>query len=229
MPLAIRSNIKDCDNITLVSEMTDTGAFGGFAKSNLHIHHVQFDIQGSDGASAGYVFDQSMRPYKLVDVQLTQDAAAGDTDIHVNNANKFQDGVWIAVGQGTDDIEIREIATVDGLTLHLAEALKKSHAAGQWAGTEFHTERWYPDVNLDNIFWHDHVDGIHGWGKGLVGQLIIEPEDSTYHDPQTGQEIESGELVDIHTPNSVAPGIPGSFRELALWTIDDNPVTDTRR
>src|SRR6185436_15898786 len=63
VPLAIRSNIKDCDNITLVSEMTDTGAFGGFAKSNLHIHHVQFDIQGSDGASAGYVFDQSMRPY----------------------------------------------------------------------------------------------------------------------------------------------------------------------
>ena len=71
------------------------------------------------------------------------------------------------------------------------------------------------------------MDGIHGWGKGLVGQLIIEPKGSTYHDPQTGEEIESGELADIHTPNSVAPGIPGSFRELALWTIDDNPVTDS--
>ena len=32
---------------------------------------------------------------------------------------------------------------------------------------------------LDNIFWHDHVDGIHGWGHGLVGQLIIEPKGST--------------------------------------------------
>ena len=124
-------------------------------------------------------------------------------------------------------IEIREITTIDGLTLNLAKPLEKKHFANDWAGTEFHTERWYPDVNLDNIFWHDHVDGIHGWGKGLVGQLIIEPKDSTYHDPQSGAEIESGELADIHTPNSVAPGVPGSFRELALWTIDDNPVTDS--
>ena len=54
---------------------------------------------------------------------------------------------------------------------------------------------------LDNIFWHDHVDGIHGWGHGLVGQLIIEPKGSTYHDPKTGAEVDSGTIVDIHTTN----------------------------
>ena len=169
---------------------------------------MQFDPQGSDGASAGYVFDQSMRPYKLVDPQLTAGQPRPATPrIHVDNADKFQEGVWIAVGQGTDDLEIREITTIDGLTLNLAKPLENKHHADDWAGTEFHTERWYPDVDLDNVFWHDHVDGIHGWGKGLVGQLIVEPKGSTYHDPQTGEEVDSGELVDIHTPNSVAPGV----------------------
>ena len=67
--------------------------------------------------------------------------------------------------------------------------------------------RWYPDVQLDNIFWHDHVDGIHTWGQGLVGQLIIEPRGSTYHDPSTGAEVDSGTYVDIHTDNPLATGL----------------------
>ena len=33
--------------------------------------------------------------------------------------------------------------------------------------------------------------GIHGWGHGLVGQLIVEPKGSTYHDPKTGAVIAS--------------------------------------
>ena len=72
-------------------------------------------------------------------------------------------------------------------TVTLTEPLAHDHAAGEYAGVEFIQYRWYPDVVLDNIFWHDHVDGIHGWGHGLVGQLIVEPKGSTYHDPKTGQ------------------------------------------
>ncbi|MEP6666601.1 MAG: hypothetical protein ABJA81_09160, partial [Nocardioidaceae bacterium] len=82
--------------------------------------------------------------------------------------------------------------------------------------------RWYPDVDLDNIFFHDHVDGIHTWAHGLVGQLITEPRGSTYHDPRTGAEIDSGTIADIHTSTALAAaaGVTGSFRELALWTMD---------
>ena len=67
---------------------------------------------------------------------------------------------------------------------------------------------------LDNIFWHDHVDGIHNWGHGLVGQLIIEPRGSTYHDPKTGAEVDSGTIVDIHTtdPLSAASSTGASVR-----------------
>ena len=55
-----------------------------------------------------------------------------------------------------------------------------------------------------------------------VGQLIVEPKGSTYHDPKTGAVIASGALADIWTANPLAPGVPGSFRELALWTIDNH-------
>ena len=47
------------------SEMPDTTRSTASPRSNMHIHHVQFDIQGSDGVSAGYAYEQSVRPYKL--------------------------------------------------------------------------------------------------------------------------------------------------------------------
>jgi manganese oxidase len=224
-PLAIRGNIGDCIQVTVTSEQTPSG--GGdqpFPMTNLHIHHVQFDPSASDGATAGFAYGQGVRPYRMDDPTLSAAAAAGATSITVSNATKFHLNTWIGIGLGTEGIEVRQITDISGNTLTLGQPLAKAHAAGQWAGYEFVRETWYPDVVLDNIFWHDHVDGIHNWGHGLVGQLIIEPKGSTYHDPVTGEQVDSGDLVDIHTNESVAPGIPGSFRELAIWTIDENPA-----
>jgi hypothetical protein len=230
-PLAIRSNIGECIAVTLTSRLTDANATGGFSKVNMHIHHVQFDTQASDGVISGMSFEQSVRPFSAADVQLSAPVTTGDTSIPVSSvAPKLRPGVWIAVGQGRESIEVRQIESVDtsARRITLTRALDNDHAGGEWAGTEFARSRWYPDVALDNIFWHDHVDGIHTWGRGLVGQLIIEPAGSTYHDPKTGSPVDSGTLVDIHTPNPLAPGlVDGSFRELALWTIDESPVTDS--
>ena len=63
----------------------------------------------------------------------------------------------------------------------------------------------------------------------MVGQLLIEPEGSTYHDPVTGEQIRSGAIADIRTNNPLIPGvIDGSFREFVLWTINDHdPVEAT--
>ena len=63
-------------------------------------------------------------------------------------------------------------------TITLDRPLDNDHAAGEGAGVEWIRYRWYADALLDNIFWHDHVDGIHGWGHGGVGMLIIEPKGS---------------------------------------------------
>ena len=236
-PLAIRANIGDCVAVTLTSLQHDANDFSGYSKANIHIHHVQFDTQASDGVVTGMSYEQTIRPFQAEDPQITRDAAAGDTTLNLASVTKFQAGEWIAAGLGTESIEVRQIDSIDtaAKTITLTKPLENAHAAGQYAGVEFVQYRWYPDVQLDNIFWHTHVDGIHDWGHGLVGQLIIEPKGSTYHDPQTGAEVDSGTIVDIHTNGNatdprtqLAPGlVDGSFREMALWTIDQNPAIDS--
>lgn len=229
-PLAIRANIGDCVALTLTNRIPDAAAFSGFSKNNMHIHHVQFDTQASDGVITGLSYEQAVEDYATADPTLTADAAGGSSTLRMSSVAKFKPGVAIAVSQGEENIEIRTIRSVDATAqeLTLTEPLGKDHASGDHAGTEFVQSRWYPDVQMDNVFWHDHVDGIHGWPLGLVGQLIVEPEGSTYHDPKTGEPIKSGALADIHTNTPLAAGqINGSFRELALWQIDDNPVSDS--
>ena len=236
-PLAIRANIGDCVAVTLTSLQHDANDFSGFSKSNIHIHHVQFDTQASDGVVTGMSYEQTVRPFQAEDPQITQSADAGATTLSLSSVAKFQVGEWIAAGLATESIEIRKIASIDTVakTITLTTPLQNEHAAGEYAGVEFVQYRWYPDVQLDNIFFHTHVDGIHDWGHGLVGQLIIEPKGSTYHDPQTGAVVDSGTIVDIHTTpdandprTQLAPGlVNGSFREMALWTIDQNPAADS--
>jgi len=107
-------------------------------------------------------------------------------------------------------------------TLTLERPLSKLHAKGQWAGVEFVQYRWYPDVMLDNIFWHDHTDVIHGWAHGLVGQFIVEPPGSTYHDPVTGKKVDSGTIVDIRTNSPLAPGaVSGSVTRRKACVEDE--------
>jgi len=228
-PLAIRANIGDCVAVTLTSEQKDNSEFP-FTKVNMHIHHVQFDTQASDGVITGLSFEQSIRPHQIEDPNLAAAAAVGATTLRLTSATKFQVGEFIAVGEGKDSIEIHRITAINATnrTVTIDKPLTKAHASGEGAGVEFTQYRWYPDVQLDNIFWHDHVDGIHSWGHGLVGQLIVEPEGSSYTDPKTGNPVDSGTIVDIHTNRALAPGlVDGSFRELALWTLDENPITDS--
>src|SRR3954454_12180508 len=242
-PLAIRGDIGDCIAVTLTNEQRDGGE-SPFTKVNMHIHHVQFDTQASDGVITGLSYEQSVRPHTIEDPVLTAAVPAGARVVPLSSTAKFQDGEFIAVGEATEDIEIRKIVAHTATTVTLDRALDKAHANGQGAGVEFTQYRWYPDVQLDNIFWHDHVDGIHAWGHGLVGQLIVEPPGSTFHDPKSGAQVDSGTIVDIHTPSlddpacahpadqpnpcQLAPGlVSGSFRELALWTLDENPATDS--
>src|SRR5207244_10122556 len=81
-PLALRANVGDCLFNTLVSEEKDGDPELPYAKANIHIHHVQFDTQASDGVISGFSFDQSVRPYAIEDAQLTAAANAGDSVLH---------------------------------------------------------------------------------------------------------------------------------------------------
>ena len=64
----------DCIAVTLTNQMSDARTFGGFSKVNIHIHHVQFDTQASDGVITGLEYEMAVRPFAAEDDVLSSDA-----------------------------------------------------------------------------------------------------------------------------------------------------------
>lgn len=212
-PLAIRSNVGDCVAVTLTSEMNPDQQ----PKVNMHTHFVQFDPQSSDGVITGLSYEQSVYPNSLEARTLTAATAAGATQATVSNTTSLRTGIYLAVGSGRADIEIRKITAISGTVLTFDVPLASAHAVGEPASVEFTQYRWYSDVDSGTVFWHDHVNGIKSWAHGLFGAHIIEPRGSTYHNPQTGAQVRSGTIVDIHTSNPVGVGVSTSFREFMIF------------
>ena len=212
-PLAIRSNVGDCVAITLTNEMNPEQQ----PKVNMHTHFVQFDPQSSDGVITGFSYEQSVYTNSIEPHTLTAAAAAGATTATLSDVTNLRPGIFIAVGSGRPNIEVRKITAISGNTLTFDRGLSSAHAAGEALSVEFTQYRWYSDVDSGTVFWHDHVDGIQSWAHGLFGAHIIEPRGSTYHDPRTGAEVRSGTIVDIHTSNLVGGGVRSSFREYMIF------------
>ncbi len=227
VPLAIRANAgEDCVDIIFKSELEDTGENFFFSKVNIHIHFVQFDIQGSDGVNTGFNYETSVRPFRAEGEVVTSPASAGDTAVELRSAKRFQPGILVGVGMDQDKtFEIKRIAEVDGNRVVFDEPLQHPHDKGEFVSAEFVRYRWYPDVEFGTAYFHDHVDALTSWKHGLFGALISEPPGSTYHDPGTGAEVMSGTIVDVHTDSIVSPDVTGSFRELVMFIQDDNLIT----
>lgn len=77
--------------------------------------------------------------------------------------------------------------------------------------------RWFANEE-GTIFFHDHITGIPEVQNGLFGAIIVEPADSTWHDPHTGEEIESG------TQAIIDPADEPAFREFTLLYHDFVPL-----
>jgi len=227
VPLVIRANSgEDCVDIVLKNEMEDNPGNRFLSKANIHVHFVQFDIQGSDGVSTGFNYEQSVRPFAVAGESIVEEAGAGDTAVAVADTSRFHAGIVVGVGMDEEKtFEIRRVQSVDPTRLVFDEPLQFSHRVGEYVSAEFVRYRWYPDVQVGTAYFHDHVHATASWRHGLFGALIVEPPGSTYHDPFTGGELRSGPLADIRTTAKVSPDITGSFRELVMLIQDDNPVT----
>jgi hypothetical protein len=223
----LRANAgEDCVDILFKSELPDSRGNGFFSKVNIHIHFAQFDIQGSDGVTTGFNYEQSVRPFATEGEALIAPVAAGATGVRVGRTERFQPGILVGVGMDQDrTFEVKRVLEVGDDALVFDEPLQYHHAAGEVVSTEFVRYRYYPDVQFGTAYFHDHVDGLTAWKHGLVGALIAEPPGSTYHDPRTGVEIRSGPVADIYTDAVVSADVTGSFRELVLFIQDDNIIT----
>lgn len=242
-PLAIRSNVGDCVEITFTSEIPDGPLNNNWSKVNIHSHFVQFDTQASDGVISGFSYEQSVRPYATENRFLTEPANANNDKIHVNHTNRLREGIWIGVGLGKGTCgtnaqgqpvpctEVRKITKITpeggGINIKLDKPLERNHAVGEAVGVEFVRYNWYSDVDFGTVFFHTHVES-KDWDHGLFGAHIVEPKGSTYHDPVTGAQIRAGTIADIRVSGTagqpVAAGVNGSFREFMLFLHNQNPV-----
>ncbi|GIH06909.1 hypothetical protein Rhe02_49760 [Rhizocola hellebori] len=211
-PLVIRSNVGDCVAITFGSELNAAVQH----KVNMHTHFVQFDPQASDGVITGFAYEQSI--FNAAKDARTIVSVQSSTKVTVSNVTKLRVGISIGIGVGRANIEIRKITAISGNQLTFDSALTNTHAAGEPVTVEFVQYRWYSDVDSGTVFWHDHVNGIDSWAHGLFAAHIIEPKNSTYRDPLTGNPVKSGTIVDIvNTSGSVGAGQSGSFREFMIF------------
>ncbi|MEA3203958.1 MAG: hypothetical protein QOI63_1638, partial [Thermoplasmata archaeon] len=226
--LVVRANRGDCIDILLASFLPEPA--GTVRKVDMHTHLVQFDVQGSDGIVIGSNFEQGVRPVPTTGIPLAAPAAAGDAFLHLTRAAAFHPGAAIGVGLGEPDAEVATVAAVSGADVALAAPLARPHAAAAWVGTEFVRYRWFADVELGMVYWHDHVDGLNSWQHGLFGGLVVEPKASQWCLPgrpasaaaQCGASVApNGHVMDIVSADAarVADG-NATFRELVLQYQD---------
>jgi len=226
-PLAIRANAgEDCVDVLFKSELEDTRENALLSKANIHIHFVQFDVQGSDGVTFGFNYEQSVRPFTIEGEAVVAASELGAATLTLTGSERFRTGALVGIGMDqTDTFEVRRIAAIEDGTLTFDRALSHPHAVGEIVSTEFVRYRWYPDVQFGTAYFHDHVAALSSWSHGLFGALISEPPGSIYTDPHTGEALRSGPVVDVRTPARLSRDIVGSFRELVLFLQDDNRLT----
>jgi len=247
VPLVMRANVYDCIDILLKSKWPDDMAQNLLgSKVNMHHHFHQFDNQASDGVISGMSYEQAVRPYDMLENNheghglplpqndlLVKPAKKGDTTLHIKGLPHAGFHPNIELGVGMDQVETFEIVRIkkiDGNVLTLEQSLNHDHAANEIVSVEFVRERLYSDAQYGVVYWHDHAFGVTTWPHGAVGQIAIEPVNSTYHDPLTGKPLRSGPIADIHTREPIGIGangdtLTGSFRELVLDIFDTVPGT----
>ncbi len=238
-PLVVRGNIYDCVDWTLTSEWEDDD-YTNFqsSKINTHWHFLQFDNQASDGVITGFSYEQSVRPFTMLEKKnkkglpqpmntvLTAAAKKGATSLTVKNAAQYHVNTEILVGaDNVKGSEVARIKAISGGTITLQRPLKNDHPANDIVTVEFVRQRFWVDADVGTVFWHDHAFGATTWPHGGFGTFLAEPVGSTYHDPKTGKQIRSGPVADIRTVEPVGYGVNGSFRELMVQVHDTVPHT----
>lgn len=238
-PLVVRANIYDCVDWMLTSEWEDDD-FTNFhaSKVNTHWHFLQFDNQSSDGVITGFSYEQSVRPFTMLEKKVnkglplpmnttfTKPAKKGARTITLKNAGLYHPNVELLIG--ADNVGGNEIGWVKSIkdnTITLYRPLAHDHPKDDIVTVEFVRQRFWVDADVGTVFWHDHALGRVTWGHGGFGTFIAEPVGSTYHDPKTGKEIRSGPIADIRTVEPVGYGVNGSFRELMVQVHDSVPHT----
>jgi len=218
---------------------TSDGVISGMSYDQSMRPYTQFTKKEKDGHHVNMPIPMN--------AHLLKDAAPGDLSVQIEMAHEatpFHKGADIMIGlekvaKATSGKESRWIAAIspdpktnpkngaglgDGkYTLTFTEPLTKAHTAGETVTTEYVRYRYWLDVDVGLVFWHDHAFGATTWPHGGIGSTIVEPWGSTYHNPTTGELVRQGPVVDIRGTEPVAYDRSGSFREIVVQLHDTVP------
>jgi len=188
-PFFFRANSEDCITYWLanlvpgVYELDDFQVRTPTDILGQHIHLVKFDVTSSDGAANGWNYeDGTFSPDEVrerMHAIRTHNGCIGD---EITGGDP-RDGTFecpIALphpffGAGPD-------ANGDGVL--------------DWLGGQTTVQRWYADdvLNLNGedrtlrtVFTHDHFGPSTHQQAGLYAGLVVEPKDSIWRHPETGQ------------------------------------------
>jgi FtsP/CotA-like multicopper oxidase with cupredoxin domain len=218
--LVLRANRGDCVDVTLTSQLPDSPNDPTRSrKVNIHTHLVQFDMQATDGSIVGFNYETSVRSAQTTGAGLAAPAEAGDRRLDLAGASShLREGALVGVGVTDEEMEVRRVAAVDGDQVLLETPLDRGHDAGALVSPEFVRYRWYADVRLGTVYFHDHVDGLETWRHGLFGALVVEPRDSRWLDPHRDEPLPEKNAtvnpaaLNEHVLDIVGPN--GTFREM---------------
>lgn len=225
--LVLRANRGDCVDVTLTSQLPENP--GQNRKVNIHTHLVQFDMLATDGSIVGFNYETSVRPADEAGARLEAPAQAGDTVLDLDEASSLvREGALVGVSATGPGMEAVRVAAVDGDRVVLEDPLEHAHAAGAEVSPEFVRYRWYTDVELGTVYFHDHVDGLETWRHGLFGSLIVEPRDSRWLDParEEADPSQNEDVLNEHVVDVVGPN--GTYRELVLVFQDNSARVNGR-
>jgi manganese oxidase len=227
-PLAMRMNTDDCTEflhtnlVPNVYELDDYQVRTPTDVIGQHIHLVKFDVLSADGSANGFNYEdgtfspqETQERIHAVRSQTDLARAAEDPDEHVTCADEN--------GGAAKNERRDEDGERPSLACPLAEAhpyFKDVAGVGDLAwGARTTVQRWFADALLNNawdqgvgtVFTHDHFGPSTHQQVGLYSAVLVEPEGSLWHDPETGTRY-----------GSRWDGGPTSWRADISWGAGDD-------
>jgi manganese oxidase len=171
-PLFFRANTNDCITFKLTSlipnemQQDDFQVHASTDVMGQHIHLVKFDVTTSDGAGNGWNYEEGAFTAQEVQERIHAIDAPG--------------GTW------------------NGSPGALVAKQHPFFTGSDGLGAQTVVERWYADPTLNNagqdrtlrtVFTHDHFGPSNHQQAGLYAGLLIEPQNSTWQDNESGAAL----------------------------------------
>ena len=177
-----------------------------------HIHLVKFDVTSADGSGNGFNYeDGTLSPQEVEErIHAVREGtkAGGQPILGAVDANAALNPVGqeacLPIGNGDARLQTNELSGMRSVPspqcplarLHPFFGTKAATKDLAW-GARTTIQRWYADPVLNDawdrghgsVFTHDHFGPSTHQQTGLYATVLIEPENSTWRDPETGDAM----------------------------------------